>query len=157
MQQGGLPSGKKKAHKHKHFCPVGLGTTPGLSRGFHRACPWDKPGFSPYSTQWKPDFTGFVPGTNPGTTGGTESLPPGTKPIHAGKNSWGINFSANTCGACIRTCANTGKMLRSHFLHISQILEGNYFRAYTCRACIRTRANTGKYSWGIIYVLVSCQ
>ena len=48
-------------------------------------------------------------------------------------------------------------LLRSHFLHISQILEGNYFGAYTCRACIRTRANTGKYSWGIIYVLVSCQ
>ena len=34
--------------------------------------------------------------------------------------------------------------LRSRFLHISQILEGNYLRAYTCRACIRTRANTGK-------------
>ena len=41
-----------------------------------------------------------------------------------------------------------------YFLHISQILEGNYFGAYTCRACIRTRANTGKYFWGIIYVLV---
>ena len=26
---------------------------------------WHKPGFSPYFTQWKPDFTGFVPGTNP--------------------------------------------------------------------------------------------
>ena len=37
-------SGKKKAHKHKLFCPVGLGTTPGLSRGFHRVCPWDKSG-----------------------------------------------------------------------------------------------------------------
>ena len=36
-------------------------------------------------------------------------LPPGTKPIHAGKNSGGINFRSNTCGACIRTCANTGK------------------------------------------------
>ena len=47
--------------------------------------------------------------------------------------------------------------LRSHLLHVSQILEENYFGAYTCRACIRTRANTGKYSWGIIYVLVSCQ
>ena len=35
---------------------------------------WDKPGFSPYFTQWKPDFTGFVPGTIPGTKGGTESL-----------------------------------------------------------------------------------
>ena len=40
----GLFSGKKKAHKHKLFCPVGLGKTPGLSRGFHRVCPWDKPG-----------------------------------------------------------------------------------------------------------------
>ena len=40
---------------------------------------------------------------------------------------------------------------------MSQILEGNYFGAFTCHACIRTRANTGKYSWGIIYVLVSCQ
>ena len=29
-------SGKKKAHKHELFCPVGLGTTPGLSRGFYR-------------------------------------------------------------------------------------------------------------------------
>ena len=39
-------------------------------------------------------------------------LPPGTKPIHAGKKSWGINFCANTCGACIRTRANTGKCFR---------------------------------------------
>ena len=49
---GGLPSktffsGKTKAHKHKPFCPVGLGTTPGLSRGFHRVCPWDKFGENP--------------------------------------------------------------------------------------------------------------
>ena len=65
-------SGKKKAHKHKLFCSVGLGTTPGLSRDFTGFVPgtnpvktWDKPGFSPYFTQWKPDFTGFVPGTNP--------------------------------------------------------------------------------------------
>ena len=81
-------SGKKKAHKHKLFCPVGLGTTPGLSGDFTRFVPgtkpvktWDKPGFSPYFTQRKPDFTVFVPGTNPvcprtipGTKGGTESL-----------------------------------------------------------------------------------
>ena len=149
-------------------------------------------------------------------------LPPGTKPIHAGKNSWGINpcpsfpwlfgfpwlifyqgisllewgfslfsrdfqafgrdgkslvnlevflgkteqprkgrtgiFFANTCGGLYSHSREYRKIfLRSHFLHISQILEGNYFGAYTCRACIRTRANTGKYSWGIIYVLVSCQ
>ena len=37
-----LESGKKKARKHKLFCPVGLGTTPGLSREFHRACPRDR-------------------------------------------------------------------------------------------------------------------
>ena len=37
-------SGKKKAHNHKFFCPVGLGTTAGLSRGFPRVCPWDKSG-----------------------------------------------------------------------------------------------------------------
>ena len=30
---------QEKAHKHKLFCPVGLGTTPGLSRAFHRVCP----------------------------------------------------------------------------------------------------------------------
>ena len=58
-----LQSGKKRAHKHRLFCPGGLGTTPGLSLGFpgtnpvktwdksgearfHRACPWDKPGLS---------------------------------------------------------------------------------------------------------------
>ena len=40
-----------------------------------------------------------------------KQVPPGTKPIHAGKNSWGIHFFANTCGACIRTRANTGKTI----------------------------------------------
>ena len=61
---------------HKLFCPVGLGTTLGLSGEFTGFVPgtnpvktWDKPGFSPYFTQWKPDFTGFVPGTNPQSRG----------------------------------------------------------------------------------------
>ena len=49
------------------------------------------------------------------------------------------------------------KKLRSHFLHASQILEGNYFGAYTCRACIRTRANTGKYFWGYVYICTVVQ
>ena len=44
-------SGKKKAHKHKLFGPVALGTP--------RECPGDKPGLSPGQS-------GFVPGTNPG-------------------------------------------------------------------------------------------
>ena len=68
-------SGKKKAHKHKLFGPVGFGTTPGLSQGqtqfvpgTNPGCPWDKPGFSPYFTQWKPSLsqgqTQFVPGTS---------------------------------------------------------------------------------------------
>ena len=63
LLENGLDSGKKKAHKHKLSCPVGLGTTPGLSRGFHRVCPWDKFAenlgqtrvFSLF-TQWKPRF-----------------------------------------------------------------------------------------------------
>ena len=36
-----------------------------IKTGVPIANDWDKPGFYPYSTQWKPDFTGFVPGTNP--------------------------------------------------------------------------------------------
>ena len=37
-------------------------------------------------------------------------IPPGAKPIHAGKCFLGNSFfCANTCGACIRARANTGK------------------------------------------------
>ena len=46
------------------------------------------------------------------------TIPPGTKPIHAAKTSWGINFCANTCGACIRTRANTGKYCRGIIFRI---------------------------------------
>ena len=81
-------SGKKKAHKHKHFCPVGLGTTPGLSGNFTGFVPgtnpvktWDKPGLSSYFTQGSQISPGlslgqtrFVPGTMTGTKGGTENL-----------------------------------------------------------------------------------
>ena len=52
-------------------------------------------------------------------------LLPGTKPIHAGKNSWGINFCVNACGACIRARANTGK----------------YFWGIISEICIRTFSN----------------
>ena len=38
-------SGKKKAHKHKLFGPVGLGTTPGLSQKQTRFVPGTNPGF----------------------------------------------------------------------------------------------------------------
>ena len=65
-------SGKKKVHKHKFFGPVGLGTAPGLSRGVHRVCPWDKPGENLGQTRLFSLFytadtrqPGFVPGTNP--------------------------------------------------------------------------------------------
>ena len=52
-------------------------------------------------------------------------IPPGTKPIHAGKKSWGINSCANTCGACIRTRANTGKYFRGGISRVfCQILRG---------------------------------
>ena len=67
-----LFSGKKKAHKHKLFCLVGPSFSPDLSQGQIQFVPgtnpvknWDKPRNYPYSTQWKPDFTGLVPGTNP--------------------------------------------------------------------------------------------
>ena len=50
LQKWGRYSRQKKAHKHKFFCPVGLGTTPGFVPG---------------------DFTGFVPGTNFGEVPGT--------------------------------------------------------------------------------------
>ena len=74
-------SGKKKAHKHKLFCPVGPSfhricprDKPGLSLGqirwklgetqefslfytvearFHRICPWDKPGLSLGQSRWR--------------------------------------------------------------------------------------------------------
>ena len=65
---------KKKAHKQRLFGPVGLGTTPGLSQGqtwfvpwANPVCPWDKPRFAPYFTQWKQGLclgqTQLVPGT----------------------------------------------------------------------------------------------
>ena len=87
------------------------------------------------------------------------SIPPGTKPIHAGKTSWGIHFCANTCGACMYSHLREYRksFLRNRFPHSSHILEGIYFGANTCRACIHTRANAGKDTWRIIYVLVSCQ
>ena len=62
-------SGKKKAHKHKLFGPVALGTP--------RECPRDKPGLSPGQS-------GFVPGTNPGFLliyTAEAQLVPGTNPV----------------------------------------------------------------------------
>ena len=53
-------SGKKKAHKR--FCP---GDFTGFVPGTNPVKTWDKPGLSPYFTQWKPFVPGFVPGTNP--------------------------------------------------------------------------------------------
>ena len=39
-----LFSGKKKAHKHKRFGPVALGTAPGLSLGQTQLVPGTNPG-----------------------------------------------------------------------------------------------------------------
>ena len=72
-----LFAGKKKAHKHKLFGPVALGTP--------RVCPRDKVGLSQGQTQLFSLFytaeAQFVPGTNPvcpwdipGTKGGRKSL-----------------------------------------------------------------------------------
>ena len=74
------------------------------------------------------------------------------------KKSWGINFCANTCGACIRTRTNTGKYFWGIVFRIlaNLLMEFISVQIYV-PACICTPANTGKYSWRIIYVLVSCQ
>ena len=65
-----LISGKKKAHKHKLFGPVALGTPRECPRdkpGLSPVCPGDKPRFSSYFTQRKPSLslgqTRFIPGT----------------------------------------------------------------------------------------------
>ena len=63
---GGCCSGKKKAHKQRLFCPVGLGTNPGFLLILHSGS-LANPGLSLGQTQ-------FVPGTISGTKGGTESL-----------------------------------------------------------------------------------
>ena len=61
-------SGKKKAHEHKPFGPVAVGTTPGLSQGgtgfvleTNPLCPRDKCRLSPYFAQWKPGLFPSVP------------------------------------------------------------------------------------------------
>ena len=85
-------------------------------------------------------------------------IPPGTKPIHAGKISRGINFFRKYMPRLYLLSREYRKIfLRSNVPHISHIWAGVHVGANTCRACICTRVNTGKYSWGIIYVLVSCR
>ena len=80
---------------------------------------------------------------------------PGSRPIHAGKFSWGDNFCANTHS---HSCEYRRKMfLRNYSRCVCQILGGTHCGAKTCRACIRIRANRGRISWQIMYVLVSCQ
>ena len=66
-------SGKRKAHKHNFFVRLVLGRHQvcpgdftGCVPGTHSVKTWDKPGFSPYFTQWKPG----KPGTNPGLSKG---------------------------------------------------------------------------------------
>ena len=80
-------------------------------------------------------------------------ITPGTKPIHAGKNSGGINFKLMHAGPVFALARIQENIFEGSFPKNSSILEGSQFGANTCRA----RANTGKYSWRIIYVLVSCQ
>ena len=60
-------SGKKKAHKHKCFCSVA---------GTNSVKTWDKPGFSPYFTQWKPDKQSLASAV-PALVGATSCCHPG--------------------------------------------------------------------------------
>ena len=65
--------------------------------------------------------------------------PPGTKPVHAGKKSWGINFCANTCGACIRTRANTGKY-SWQIIYVLVLRQGLYFVEATKQSLCKTNS-----------------
>ena len=68
-----LFSGKKKAHKHKLFGPVALGTTPGLSLGPTHFVPGTNPGFLLIYTmeaQFVPGTHPVCPWDNPGDEGG---------------------------------------------------------------------------------------
>ena len=97
-------SGKKKAHKHKLFDPVALGTP--------RECPWDRPGLSPGQS-------GFVPGTNPGFLliyTAEAQFVPGTHPVCP----WDI---PGTKGGRKSLCV---KSLCASF--VPWILFGNYYR-----------------------------
>ena len=59
------------------------------------------------------------------------------------KNYWGIHLCANTCRACIRTRANTGKYFREMiFRMFCQILGGNSLR---CEHMPRLHSHLRKY------------
>ena len=63
-------SGKKKAHKHKLFCLVALGMTPGLSQG-QAGFVWDKPTLSQGQSQ---AFSLVCPWDNPRDKGRQKKL-----------------------------------------------------------------------------------
>ena len=76
------------------------------------------------------------------------TVPPGTKPIHAGKNLGELIVARIHAGPVFALARIQENIFEGSFsANISQILEGIHFGANTCRACIRTRANTGKTSW----------
>ena len=66
FKEGRTSSGKKKAHKHKPFCPVNLGTTPGLSLGQTQVFSL----FYPVEAQFVPGTTPVCPWDKPGSKGG---------------------------------------------------------------------------------------
>ena len=76
------------------------------------------------------------------------------------KNSWGVHFSANTCGACIRTHANTGNIfpgvifcilamsrLYSHPRECRKIFLANYLCIGFMPGGISKRGKLCKSSW----------
>ena len=77
----------------------------------------------------------------------TSKLFPGTKPIHAGKPRWRINFFARIHAGPAFALAQIQEDIfeELYFPHIWQVFGGIHFGANACPACVRTRANTANY------------
>ena len=71
--------------------------------------------------------------------------PPGTKPIHAGNISGGINICANTCRACIRTRANTENTFEEIFSkHFAELLW-EFIQNFWCQYIPRLYSHPREY------------
>ena len=70
-----------------------------------------------------------------------------------GKNSWGINFCANTrSGACIRTRANTGKYFGGAIFLIFPIFEGEFISVQVHAAPVFAPARIQENTPGELFI-----
>ena len=74
------------------------------------------------------------------------------------KESWGINFCVNTCGACIRTRANTGNCFRGILFRIVAKLLREFISAVRIHvALVFAPTQTLEKIPGELFTLVLCQ